>query len=210
MNTVITVTGPTCSGKTTLVRHLLQLGTFTEIVSTTTRPMRTGEVDGETYYFKTLDEFNKLDMIERVDFNGNAYGVSRAELESKFKSGLVPVVIVEPNGLMQINENGQKLGWVVINVFVDCPEELQYRRFLQRFADDYKRALAEGEFSGMNKILDEYASRLKMISLVEKRWLDLFMTYSKTASSIYVDSYQKGNEEETIEKIKNKVDKLPA
>jgi guanylate kinase len=210
MNTVITVTGPTCSGKTTLVRHLLQLGTFTEIVSTTTRPMRTGEVDGETYYFKTLDEFNKLDMIERVDFNGNAYGVSRAELESKFKSGLVPVVIVEPNGLMQINENGQKLGWVVINVFVDCPEELQYRRFLQRFADDYKRALAEGEFSGMNKILDEYASRLKMISLVEKRWLDLFMTYSKTASSIYVDSYQKGNEEETIEKIKNKVDKLSA
>jgi hypothetical protein len=170
--------------------------------------MRAGEVEGETYYFKTLDEFNKTDMIERVDFNGNAYGVSRAELESKFESGLVPVVIVEPNGLMQFNENGQKLGWVVINVFVDCPEELQYRRFLQRFADDYKRALAEGEFSGMNKILDEYASRLRMISLVEKRWLDLFMTYSKTASSIYVDSYQKGNEEETIEKIKNKVDKL--
>jgi len=210
MNTIITVTGPTCSGKTTLVRHLLQLGGFTEVISTTTRPMRAGEVEGETYYFKTLDEFNKCDMIERIDFNGNAYGVSRQELESKFSSGLIPVVIVEPNGLMQINENSQKLGWDVVNVFVDCPEELQYRRFLQRFADDYKRVLAEGEFFGLNKVLDEYASRLKMISLVEKHWIDMFMTYSRTSRSIYVESYQKDNEQETIEKIQNKLYKMPA
>jgi guanylate kinase len=49
-NILLTITGPTCAGKTTLQRLLVARG-MQEIVSFTTRPPREGEVDGKDYWF---------------------------------------------------------------------------------------------------------------------------------------------------------------
>ena len=54
----IIFSAPSGSGKTTIVKHILQ--TFPNIkfsVSATTRPMRPGEVDGKDYHFISVEDF---------------------------------------------------------------------------------------------------------------------------------------------------------
>ena len=146
-NKIITITGPSCTGKTTLARMLMDTGKFTEVISTTTRTMRAGDVDGKSYHFVTKEQFDQIEMLETIEFNGNFYGGSVAEFEEKFESGLVPVIVVEPNGMHQINKNAASKGWEVINVFINIDPELQARRFLSRMCDDYRQILGQGDFS---------------------------------------------------------------
>lgn len=103
---ILTLTGPSCSGKTTLLNALVADHGFQSIVSHTTRPMRPGEVEGKDYHFISDDHFDnklvELDFIESITFNGSSYGVSLAELEAVEKAGKKAVLIVEPNGLIQM------------------------------------------------------------------------------------------------------------
>lgn len=55
------ITGMSCAGKDTIQNYLLEKG-YSVIVSTTTRPMRPGEIDGVQYHFKTVPQF--LDLIK--------------------------------------------------------------------------------------------------------------------------------------------------
>lgn len=58
---LLVLSGPSGSGKTTIVRKLLQ-DTPVPLricVSATTRPPRTGEIDGDDYHFLNADEFEQ-------------------------------------------------------------------------------------------------------------------------------------------------------
>ena len=172
---IITLVGPTCSGKTTLKDQLLATGDFIEVISHTTRPMRNGEVNGETYHFVTPEQFDEMEFLERIEYNGNIYGGSVAEFEKGFDSGQIPVIIVEPNGNAQININAKKLGWTVINVWVGCPVGLQAERLVTRLIEDYRAFIQkDGEMADYNKIVKEYVGRLTMVQTVESEWPDLF------------------------------------
>lgn len=133
---LITLTGPTCSGKSTLEKTLVNNFGWSKIVSFTTRQMRHGEVDGQDYYF--LKECPPDDqLVDKVDFNGNFYGilkseVSRAETEIK-------VVVVEPHGVEQLTEYCQKNNIPLFKVFVGQTLEVLIARFLDRYAFDEKR-----------------------------------------------------------------------
>ena len=62
---MIVLIGKSCSGKDSVAKILFFMG-YTRVVTCTTRPMRTGEIDGVDYYFISQDEFMK--MIEKRDF----------------------------------------------------------------------------------------------------------------------------------------------
>ena len=198
--TIVTVTGPTCSGKSTLVTRLVSTGKFTEIVSTTTRPQRYGEVNGESYHFVTQEEFDEIEMLERITFNGNTYGGSIAEFEEKFASELVPAIVVEPHGMFQINRNATARGWTVVNVFVDCPPELQSKRFLERFMADYRRTLSQGDFDDYADLMLEYEGRMVAIMGVEQDWKGLFNS-GRTAESLYIERFGPENEADAVASI---------
>lgn len=172
-NVIVTLVGPTCSGKTTLKDQMLATGDFIEVISHTTRPMRNGEVNGETYHYVTQEEFDTMEMLERISYNGNTYGGSVQEFEKAFASGLVPVIIVEPNGNEQINKNAAEKGWRVLNVWVGCPVELQAERLVERLLVDYA-SIGQTEQQSVAKLIREYSSRLVMIQTVENEWVDLF------------------------------------
>lgn len=55
---MLVLTGKTCSGKDTIKKELVKLG-MNPIIAYTTRPMRDGEVNGETYNFISKDKFMK-------------------------------------------------------------------------------------------------------------------------------------------------------
>lgn len=89
---LVIVSSPSGAGKTTLTRRLLtEFDTIGFSVSYTTRPIRTGEVDGRDYHFVSPDTFEA--MRERGEFaeyaivHGNRYGTARGPVEHALASG---------------------------------------------------------------------------------------------------------------------------
>ena len=57
---VLVLSGPSSAGKSSLIDAISDdIGDYYFSISTTTRPIRDGEVEGEHYYFVTKEEFQK-------------------------------------------------------------------------------------------------------------------------------------------------------
>lgn len=136
MKYIVTLTGPSGSGKTTLANELTTGHGFKNIVSHTTRSPRTGEVDGQDYYFVTEQQFDhmvsKSEFIECVIFNGVSYGVSTLEIEKAHCNDSVPVLVVEPHGLLQIDTYCKTHGITLVSVYVNGPIQTLVERILTR------------------------------------------------------------------------------
>lgn len=200
-NIIITITGPSCSGKTFLTQMMLNTGKFTEVVSTTTRPQRTGEVDGGTYHFVTPEEFKKIEMLECIEFNSNIYGGSIAEFKKQFASGLIPVIIVEPNGMVQINQNSKKQDWHVVNVYVKCPRMLQAERFLRRYAQETAALMNNADPSDLGKVMKEYVGRMVTMQSTEAGWFELYLNGLSNRDAMIIEQFGKENEQEVLDSI---------
>ena len=136
---IVTLTGPSCAGKTTLEQRLKEEG-FTNIISHTTRYPRAGEEHGKSYYFTDKSEFKRLEatgfFVESVYFNGNHYGVAAPEIKTAANAGKPVVVIVEPEGLKQIKAYCNLHDWDLYSVFIDNPGNVIAERFLERALSD--------------------------------------------------------------------------
>ena len=108
---IIVLLGRTSSGKDTVCNQLIQEG-YKSWLTYTTRPMRPGEVQDETYHFISKEEFETLiskgffaehtsyDAKEGIWFYGSAY--DDYENESDL------IVILNPSGYDQILKNLNK------------------------------------------------------------------------------------------------------
>lgn len=94
------MSSPSGAGKTTLTRRLLaeyggkpadQPGGLEFSVSYTTRPIRTGEVDGRDYHFVSTDRFEEMvranEFAEHAFVFQNRYGTARAPVEAALARG---------------------------------------------------------------------------------------------------------------------------
>ncbi len=116
---------PSGSGKTTIVRHLLKIRSDLEFsISATTRPSRSGEIDGKDYYFLSLHEFQ--DKIEANHFleyeqvyDGIFYGSLRSEVQRLWDNGKHVVFDVDVIGGLRLKNS---LGKDALSVFVKVPE----------------------------------------------------------------------------------------
>lgn len=104
--TIFLITAPSGAGKTTITHSLMKKMLWKECISHTTRPMRQGEVEGITYYFVSREEFKKMiknnELTEMVNYDGNYYGISKAEIERVMTSGSHVFIIVNYDGYKQI------------------------------------------------------------------------------------------------------------
>ena len=70
--------GPSSSGKDYFFKYIKDKYNLNSIILHTTRPIRTGEVDGVTYHFLTTNDFDQLDQnhefVERRDYD-TKYGI---------------------------------------------------------------------------------------------------------------------------------------
>lgn len=101
--TLYVISGPSGSGKTSNIRQVMS----NEVVSFTTRPPREGEVDGFDYVFTTVEEVDRLEasgeLVERVSYAGNSYGISKDELYGKLATEDA-FVVVDYHGFQQVRE----------------------------------------------------------------------------------------------------------
>ncbi|MBL7813263.1 MAG: guanylate kinase [Bacteroidetes bacterium] len=105
MNKLIIFSAPSGSGKTTVVKHLLQsmpdlLG-FS--VSATTRKPRLGEADGREYHFLSIEDFEKRivnnEFLEHEEvYAGLLYGTLWSEVHKIWDAGKAVVFDVDVQG----------------------------------------------------------------------------------------------------------------
>lgn len=167
---ILTLTGPSCAGKSTLEKALVKTGKFESVISTTTRKPRQGEVDGVNYHFVSLEQFKwgiqAGEFIEYVEFNGNMYGVTKHEAERIAASGKFVVVVVEPQGRDQIINYCRKLDWHIFNAYVTTDAKHIARRFLERA---YKDIVTSHE-NDKDATLGIAADRLAVMLTEESEW----------------------------------------
>lgn len=124
--------GKTCSGKTTVLKQLRELGHQT-IVGYTTRPIRPGEVDGVHNNFVTSKQFKELgdNLIVKNSFK-NAFGtVWHYGMHIKdIDPSIEQVIILEPKGYRELVET---IGdHHVIGIYLDASLEVRLMRGLNR------------------------------------------------------------------------------
>lgn len=134
--TLVTITAPTCSGKSYLLNKLTNRGIFERVVSTTTRTPRQGEQEGIDYYFISPTDSRDMEkagaFFELIEFNGIRYGVTNSEMKRVMSGGKPPVVILEPNGLEIYQRKCAENGWDIFKIYVHVVESLRLERLLQR------------------------------------------------------------------------------
>lgn len=182
---LIILSSPSGAGKSTLAGRLREWDlTLSFSVSATTRPPRDGEVDGQHYYFVSINEFQRQidagEMLEHAQVFENYYGSPKAPVEKAINEGRDVLFDIDWQGAQQIAKSS--LRDHVLSIFILPPSipEL-HRRLVSRGQDapeviESRMQKSWDEISHwdvydyvlINDDLDETEERLKTIISAER------------------------------------------
>jgi guanylate kinase len=101
------ISAPSGAGKTSLVKQLL-LDIPGVLVSTshTTRTIRPGEIEGQDYFFVSIEEFKAMlvqqSFLEHAQVFDNFYGTERAKVAENLDKGVDVILEIDWQGAQQI------------------------------------------------------------------------------------------------------------
>ena len=106
---LIVVSGFSGSGKGTIMKELLKkYENYALSISATTRNPRVGEENGREYFFKSVEEFEKMiakdELIEYAKYVDNYYGTPREYVEEQMKAGKDVILEIEIQGALKVRE----------------------------------------------------------------------------------------------------------
>ena len=139
LGTLLVVAGPSGSGKSSIIRKMLELfPDLVEQVTYTTREPRPEEVPGQDYVFESRVSFmSKLAegfFLEHANVHGNLYGTPMQSLRKKLQVGCTVIMDIDVQGVAQVRgcpDRVIKDALVTVFVTVSDPEVLR-RRIEQR------------------------------------------------------------------------------
>ncbi len=137
LNKLIIFSAPSGSGKTTVVKHLLEVmsSKLAFSVSATTRSPRPGEVSGREYHFLQLENFqNKIQNNEFLEheevYAGILYGTLWSEVQKIWAEGKAVVFDVDVKGGLALK---RQFGEQALAVFLRPPSvEILLERLTKR------------------------------------------------------------------------------
>lgn len=128
---IIVIVAPSGAGKSTLIKRLRkEFPQIEESVSCTTRPIREGETQGESYFYLTREEFverrDRGDFLEWAEVHSNFYGTSKEFVESKLATGVPLLFDLDVQGIDSFKKH---FGTEAKGIFIAPPsvEELEAR-----------------------------------------------------------------------------------
>jgi guanylate kinase len=178
---LIILSSPSGAGKSTLARRLMIWDpSLAFSVSSTTRKMRTEEVDGKDYFFvdeaKFKQQVSKGDMLEHARVFGKLYGSPKGPVEAAISKGQDVLFDIDWQGAQQISNS--TLQKHVLSIFILPPSIVELQRRLEGRGQDTAETIGKR----MQKSLDEIshwsnydyvlinddldATELKLISIV--------------------------------------------
>ncbi len=126
------VSGPSGTGKTTILRKILERQDNLEFsVSYTTRQKRECEEEGKDYFFVSRDHFE--DLIERNEFiewarvHDNLYGTSRKYVDSMLENGTNVILDIDVQGALNVLRQRPE----AVYVFIAPPSFDELKRRLE-------------------------------------------------------------------------------
>ena len=126
----IVISGPSGTGKTSVIKELCETDTTLEFsISATTRPPRSNETDGVDYHFLDQTEFegqiNRGGFLEWVKYGGHYYGTLKSTIKSTIEKGKDLILEIDVHGAMKVKD----LGLQCISIFLLPPslESLEKR-----------------------------------------------------------------------------------
>ena len=157
MSKLFVISAPSGAGKTTLIESLLEHSSKRNLrlgISCTTRLKRKNETNGESYFFKTKEEFQEMsekeELLESAEVFGNFYGTPRKWVEEQLNKDIDIILELDWQGEKQIKENYPD----AVSIFIlppsleDLRERLNKRN--QDSEDDIKKRLAQAKIEIIN------------------------------------------------------------
>jgi guanylate kinase len=131
------VSAPSGAGKTTLCDALRQTPDFLYSVSCTTRPPRTGEIEGEDYCFLSKTDFLARvkggEFLEHAKVHEHYYGTLRQPLIDNLKKGVDVLIDIDTQGAAAIRNCGDSFVCESLaDVFIMPPNPEELRRRLTK------------------------------------------------------------------------------
>ena len=157
MSKLFVISAPSGAGKTTLIESLLEHSSKRNLrlgISCTTRSKRKNETNGESYFFKTKEEFQEMsekeELLESAEVFGNFYGTPKKWVEEQLNKDIDIILELDWQGEKQIKENYPD----AVSIFIlppsleDLRERLNKRN--QDSEDDIKKRLAQAKIEIIN------------------------------------------------------------
>lgn len=132
---LLVLSGPSGSGKTTIVRKLLDDSPvpLRICVSATTRPPRTGEIDGEHYHFLSTDEFERRqqngEFLETAEVfsSGYWYGTLKSEIARAAEEGAWAFLEIDVEGALNVMREYPR----AVTIFIRASGDDEYEKRLR-------------------------------------------------------------------------------
>jgi guanylate kinase len=181
---VLVLSGPSGAGKSSLIHKIMNdIGECYFSISTTTRPIREGEVDGVDYYFVDEEEFKREieedQFLEYALVHGNYYGTSLKPVKKALSEGKLVIFDIDVQGNSAINS---RLGDITTSVFITPPTLSELKKRLENRHTDTQEVIdrrvkmarreiqrvSEYEYLLINDDLDQAADKLRLIAKVAR------------------------------------------
>ncbi len=180
---LLVLSGPSGSGKGTVSEALLKENK--EIVfstSVTTRTPRPGEVNGENYFFVSVDEFEDMvkndGLLEYAFVHTNYYGTPKEFVFNEIEKGEIVLLEIDVQGALQIKKKYKEA--VFIFLLPPTMDELKQRLIKRdteteeeintRFRNAFKELdfVGEYDFFVVNSTVEKAVSDIEHIIAAEK------------------------------------------
>lgn len=143
---IIVIAAPSGSGKTTIIKHLLEQDVQLQFsISACTRAPRGIEKDGVDYHFLTTEEFkSKIEENAFVEwemvYKGQYYGTLHAELSRIWQKKCYPLIDIDVKGAINIKN---KFKDKALLIFIQAPSMEELKNRLEKRGTDSPKAIEE-------------------------------------------------------------------
>ncbi|TKI68426.1 guanylate kinase [Sulfurimonas crateris] len=140
---ILVLSGPSGAGKSSLLNEVIgDIGECYFSISTTTRPIREGEINGVHYHFVDEAEFKKdieeEFFLEYAFVHGNYYGTSIKLVKEALKDGKLVIFDIDVQGNATIIN---RLGDITTSVFISPPTLSELKKRLEARSTDSQEVI---------------------------------------------------------------------
>lgn len=188
------LSGPSGVGKSTAVHEVMRRHPNLRFsVSVTTREIRPGEIEGESYYFISRRRFAEMvqndELLEHAEYVGNGYGTPEAPINRMLEEGIDVLLDIEPCGALQVQRrrSDATLIFMAAPSFSEIERRLKgrgdtppdkIRARLERARWEYQQA-EQYDYIVFNDDVGHAAAEIEAIMLAEKCKTHLRISYLK-------------------------------